>query len=217
MAQDFNLITLSGTIAGQEIWSTSCAYQTDFGTGPVKTFDDLQAWADAVASLSSTPYTMLIPRLSNVVTVNTARAAYIDGAGKTAQVAEAGFSTPWTGNVSPVMPPQSSVVLSLLTGRPGRSYRGRMYWPCLNASFDTGKVTLTPAVVGTLAENAAQLLTDIGDAAGVDFAMKPAVASTVLGVQTLVTEVRVGTVVDTQRRRRNQLQETYGSSAVPPA
>jgi hypothetical protein len=92
-----------------------------------------------------------------------------------------------------------------------------MYWPCLNATFASNTVLLSASDTADLADDAAQLLTDIGTAAGVDFAMKPCVASTVLGVTTLISKIRVGNVIDTQRRRRNQLQETYAESPVPPA
>jgi hypothetical protein len=217
VAIDYNLVTLSGPLTGGEQWSTSCAYNTNFGTGPVKTFEDLQAWATAIGQLPIADYTNLASGLSALGDLTTVRTAYIDSAGATAQVAEAAFNPVWSPANGATMPFQCSVVLSLLTGRPGRSYRGRMYWPALGFSMNSATGKLSSSLQAQIADQAAALLTDIGGAAGAEALMAPVVASSVLGITTLVSKVRVGDVIDTQRRRRNQLVESYVESAVPPA
>lgn len=217
MALDFNRVTLSGTVVGGETWSTSCAYQTNFGTGPVKDYADLLAWATAVAAFSGNDYVTLQTGLSEVNDLNAVRIEYIDSAGVVAQVAEAAMDTAWSPASAPKMPFQCSVVLSLLTGRPGRSYRGRMYWPALAMSLEATSGQLAAATTAAIAADAAQLLTDIGTAAGVDFLMVPSVSSAKLGTSSVVTQVSVGSVIDTQRRRRNQLRESRSASPVPAA
>lgn len=219
MAIDYNLVTLSGTIATSEIWTTSCAFQTNFGTGPVTSFDDLQAWADAIAALAtpSASYPTLYSALSNRAQLTTVRTAYIAADGVTQQAAETLLGTPWAPGTAAKMPFQCSMVLSLLTGRPGRSYRGRMYWPAFSLDVSGTTLAITPAQSQLLANEMSELLTDIGGAAGSEALMMPVVRSDKLGITTFVTQIRCGTVVDTQRRRRNSAPEAYSSAVVPPA
>lgn len=217
MPTDFNTVTLIGTIRGGEQWTCTAAYQTSFGTGPVKDFDDLQAWATAVAALSGSDYLALLKALSAGASLTRIRVAYIDSAGVTAQVAEAPMTGGWVSSDAVLLPYQCAVVCSLLSGRPGRSYRGRIYWPALGVTIDDTTIKLATSEAQGIADDAAALLTDIGGLAGPDALMVPAVASTRLGITSFVSSIRVGNVVDTQRRRRNSAVETYVSSAVPPA
>lgn len=215
MAIDYNLVTISGTSPGNEIWTTSCAYQSDGGTGPAKDYGDLNTWANAIAALPGADFRALCNAASEVAPPLKVRVAWIDATGITAQYAEAQLGSGWDAVGTAVMPFQCAAVISLLTGRPGRSYRGRMYWPIFSAAIAATTLQLPGATTVSYAEAAAAMLTDIGTAAGVDLAMKPCVASKKLGITDFITQVRVGTVVDTQRRRRNQAQESYSYSPVP--
>lgn len=215
MALDYNLVTIRGGIGTVETWNVGCAYNTNFGTGPVKDFADLDAWATAIAAMSGTAYPSLMQAMSTSGTIQSIRVAYIDSSGVTAQLAEAP-TTSWVGTSAGKTPFQAAIVLSLMTGRPGRSFRGRMYWPAWGLQVQTD-LTIVAATVAAIAANAAAMITDIGTAAGADFAMQPVVNSKVLGTTNPVTSVRVGNILDTQRRRRNQAVETYQASVVPPA
>ena len=216
LAIDYNVISWQGTMSGGEVWSTSCAYQTNFGTGPVKAYEDLAAWAQAAADVALTGLPNLADGLSGNWSLRSIRAAYIDFDGITNQVAEYQLPTPYSGSGASNMPYQCAVVLSLLTGRPGRSYRGRMYWPAAGYALATSNAQLDSTTTAGIASDASNLITDVGAAAGTDFAMLPSVYSARLGTTTYVTSVRVGSVIDTQRRRRNSLQETYSIESVPP-
>lgn len=207
MAIDYNRIRLSGTITGGEIWSTATAFQTDFGTGPVKAYEDLLDWCVALAALNTNK---VVPAsfqgmLSSAAALTTVRAEYIDSGGVVAQVAEVVLGSPVIGGSAPNKPPQVSAVMSLLTGRPGRSYRGRQYWPLMYLAAMNG-VQVQDTAAQQWATDWATFLAAAGDAAGTDFAMKPAVFSGTLGTTDLVQTVAVDTVMDTQRRRRNSLR-----------
>lgn len=214
MAIDHNRVILLGSTTGGETWSTSCAYSTNFGTGPVKDFSDLLAWATAIGALNSGNVvgTAMVSFLSDSMQIDTVRTEYIDSQGTIAQVAEYALPAPVTGSADASSPPQVAAVTSLLTGRPGRSYRGRMYWPHLYGALTDGQ--LGPTDAQNLATQMATFLGDAGEAAGTDFAMVPVVYSTVLGTVSFVTTVRVDTVLDTQRRRRNSLRGTSYTATV---
>lgn len=217
MALDYNQVTIMGTSGPNEVWATGCAFNTNFGTGPVKTFEDLQAWAEAIADLDGATYSALRDLLSPSGSLTKIKVSYIDSAGITAQLAEADVEgSKWVSTAQLRCPQQVACVLSLSTGRPGRSYRGRMFWPAWGATMSASFYLSTPTPA-EVAEDAAAYLTAIGAAAGVEFAMIPMVNSVKLGTTTEVTAVRVGRILDTQRRRRNAAVEVYSSSPVPPA
>lgn len=114
-------------------------------------------------------------------------------------VAEAG-----TGTSVPT-PPQNAICVSMLTGLAGARNRGRFYLPPPVSSAVT-----TTGRLGTTQQTA------LVDGLGVAFSglatagFTPIVRSSVGGgAETVVTSVRVGNVIDTQRRRRNAIAEVY--------
>lgn len=215
MALDYNLVTWKGDSPGSEIWNSSCAFQSNSGTGPVKTYEDLLTWAQAIAGITDVDIRGVANLTSPVAQVKTIRVAYIDSAGLTAQFAEAQAGSGWSAVGDATKPFQVSIVASLLTGRPGRSYRGRMYWPAFSAAISTSTMVMAPTDVATVATSMAKMLTLTGQAAGVDAAMQAAVNSKKLGTTNFVTQIRVGGVLDTQRRRRNAVAEGYKYAAYP--
>lgn len=109
----------------------------------------------------------------------------------------------------------AAMCVSLSTGRPGRSYRGRFYWPFLTATTTSGgRINVTSVTSAARASAFAQMLQAIaGEFSGFP-EFRPMVVSETLGVLTPVSAVRCGDVLDTQRRRRDKLNETYGSATV---
>jgi hypothetical protein len=99
--------------------------------------------------------------------------------------------------------PQDTIVLSLRTSRPrGRGHAGRIYPPVrpvnINASGLIGSVT-------SLLQSFVTLVTAIQNAVDAPLV----VGSELAGTLRPVTMLRMGQVVDTQRRRRNALPEMY--------
>jgi hypothetical protein len=108
------------------------------------------------------------------------------------------------------VPPQNSVVVSLRSSEHlGNANYGRMYLPHTGAPLETGTPRISQANAATLATAMAgmvgawntELATWPGDPLVVIASQKGA------GLNKPVLQVGCGRVVDTQRRRRNQLDE----------
>lgn len=104
---------------------------------------------------------------------------------------------------------QISVVVTLLTGQPGRRHRGRMYLPA------DGQVLANGQLSDASAQNIALAARDlIRPASG--STQGPVVLSQMAGTHLPVTAVRVDSRVDIQRRRAAQ-EAIYFSETVPLA
>jgi hypothetical protein len=115
-----------------------------------------------------------------------------------------------------LMPMQCSVVGSWRTGVVGRKGRGRIYLPPMPTSIMGAHGHLDSAWVGDARTNLVTLLEGLGYTptlgpfAG---ALRPIVTGAPWTDYGVITEVRVGDLVDTQRRRRRQMVETYTSGS----
>lgn len=121
--------------------------------------------------------------------------------------------TPLSGGASGGYP-QIALVLSLRTARArGYASNGRMYFPsAATPTAGDGRITLANAEA--VAAAGATLIASIA-LVGLG---EPVVMSTVgAGRTEPITGVRVGRVMDTQRRRRNQIPEEYTATVVVPS
>lgn len=114
------------------------------------------------------------------------------------------------------LPPQLSVGVSWQTPVIGRRGRGRIYLPS-NASSQltsAGRLDTTPQ--GNSRDQAITLLEGLAYAATgpSDAHVKPIVTGDPWTDYGVITSVRVGDILDTQRRRRDQLAEVYVSDVV---
>ena len=132
----------------------------------------------------------------------------------------------WTTPVTPggggsLGAPQLAMVVSLRSGSTlGKANYGRFYlpWTAVNLSSITAKLTV--AQREALLADSVDMLTDIQGnlrgAGGLAADLRASIMSNEgSGVTKLVEAVRVGDVVDTQRRRRNKIPETYSVAAFP--
>lgn len=110
--------------------------------------------------------------------------------------------------------PQIALVLSLRTARPrGYASNGRMYVPsALRPEATTGRIT--DAQAGAAAQAAAAF---IGSVNAIGMGTVQVMSAVGGGISANVTEVRVGRVMDTQRRRRNGIPEEYAAPAPVPS
>lgn len=112
---------------------------------------------------------------------------------------------------APTAPPQTTGCITLQTALPGRSYRGRIYWPQTAPAIDTNfKSSTAKGLGGGFATMNGAIEAEL-------LAYGPwvlGVYSAVQDVVTPVTTVRAGDVLDTQRRRRDALAETFTITAV---
>lgn len=144
-----------------------------------------------------------------------------------AHAANAGRSSfdahPWSGSGPQGMPPENTIVATTQAYAPGafvpfrgRRQRGRMYLPTLTTNLlaSTGRVTSAGAL--SLMNGVIGLLNGIQSEDGSDVVVQPRVLSLVDDEARVITYVRVGDVVDTQRRRRNKLDEVYKVGPTDP-
>ena len=211
-----NRVRIQGSLPGGEVWSVNPAF-TDDGGPLVVDYSVLLGWATNIAALNASGImpTTLRSLISSAATISSIRCEYRNSAGQLGQAAEFTLNTPVAGTGTPTKPFQTSLVSSLLTGRPGRSYRGRLYWPALAAAISTSTLRVTnPSIAGAAAASA-EFLTQIAGAVPAPFATRLVVVSDKLSVATPVTSVVVGDVLDVQRRRRDTLQEASATQAYP--
>lgn len=119
-----------------------------------------------------------------------------------------------------LMPLQTSVVASHRTAQTGRRGRGRMYLPPFGttamSSAGSGQGLLSTGAITAAGAAQVDLLEDTqlsgSDPLGI-WAL-PIITGAPWDNYALITQVQIGNAVDTQRRRRFQIDETYVSSPV---
>jgi len=190
----------SGTTPGETFSFTMHA------EGNLSTGDAATAFADALTAAWGAGMDDLT---TADVDLTLASAATIDPA-TDGQITRAEVVLALTGVAAGEMLPfQCATVVSLLTASATRHGRGRFYLPPLAVSvIDQGRVSSASLAVLDTAWTAffASLNTDN---------ITPVVRNRTGHVSTTVTSARIGDVIDTQRRRRNKLTETYTVVAVP--
>lgn len=206
------LITASGTLPGGEIWA--CGVRSMGFVLP----QYLQGVSDAAAVAWRSWASGTGSGFSIDSTIDKVTTRVISVAGLSTDIAESAVPAGAGGGVSTNVPNQCTVVLSLLTGKPGRGNRGRMYLPTLSLSIGS-KGRLNTGAAALMLGPAKKLIDDLNLALQVG----PTSSDNRIGIQskvgphaTQVTEVRMGDVVDTQRRRRDALVENYATASVNP-
>lgn len=213
-------VTLSGTMfGGAEEWSTGFFLGEEGADAPdptdVTPVDILAAWRTFFEAGNSYINT-------NYLTTQ-CKVAKWDDNGQTIDgtVFYAYPATEINGSVaSPILPPQCSLVVTLLSDRPrGKASKGRMYLPGIASSPAAATGKLSSVVVGTIADNLKTFFDSLaGDADIPGELILAAKSSGPLNVNPAqndyVETIRVGDVIDTQRRRRNGLAETYTSRVL---
>lgn len=123
-----------------------------------------------------------------------------------------GAAGPISGASTSYCPTFQSVAVTLTTSQArGPGSKGRFFLPgCAPTLTYDGVINTTSQTA--IANAAAAFITALGDEAGVDVTnMRPAVVSNVgnPGPANVVTGIAIGNVPDVQRRRKNNLIETY--------
>lgn len=148
------------------------------------------------------------------------KVAPLDANGKYVQDATVANSDGSIAGTANVVVPQASVVLSLFSGsKLGKGNYGRIYVPHSGVP-GAGTPLIDTTTQAAWADDADNLLTQINTAAvaaaGAGASIRIMGASTALGAATekVAVQVRVGRVVDTQRRRRSALDESFVARAL---
>jgi hypothetical protein len=199
-----------GTLPGGEVWS--CTIRTQPELPPTFELFDIQQgaddaladWKTALTATGGWAQTTTIDRVVGYV--------YDVNGILVEQAVSSGASQ--AGGVTIRLPNQCAVCVSLGTGQAGRSRRGRIYLPLLALGVANGKMASTSP--GLIADAMDTLFT-----AAKDWGYDPpsgsgavVIASATLGIATHVTQIRVGDVIDTQRRRRDGIVEAYATRSL---
>lgn len=194
-----------------EQWSIGVNFAASGGSG-VGEQAVVQAHAQAVADWieTATAFQGALDEMSNAAVINRVETYGYNFTGPAA-ASGVGLVTPFrAGSGSTNAPFQVARCVTLNTSLPGARNRGRFYVPAMGANIgDNGKVNPPPGYLAAWAALFIQAETLWGGTAPIELGVYSAVADVV----TPVTSLRVGDVLDTQRRRRDSLVETYSTLA----
>lgn len=211
-----NRVIFSGQLFASEEWSCGFSYASPAGV-IVDDFEALRSWGISLGALNggSVLPPSLLQLLSSAGSLRVVRLEARTSTGNLIQAAEWTPSAAIVGSQQATKTFQSALVLGIRTGRPGRSFRGRAFWPALGASTNSSTGRVSPSVITTVASETAKFLADIGRAAPLGSALVPHVESRTLRLATRATNVDVGDVLDVMRRRRDKLIEQRVEAVIP--
>jgi hypothetical protein len=208
-------VSILGSMTGGEVWSINPTFDPtgEFGTTVNQT--QLDAASQAIANLS--PGSDLLAILSTSAAVTGARVEVRNDVGDGLLATSTAMRiSPLSGTGTATKPSQTAMVFSLRTDTPGASGRGRIYWPACNAAMLTTFRALDTQVTNVM-NNMKTYLTAMESALVTAFPLigfDLAVRSKTTGTTPHVNRMRVGDVLDTQRRRRDNLPEAYQQVAI---
>lgn len=128
-------------------------------------------------------------------------------------------TTPQAGTITNVLP-QSSIVLSTRSGlSTGSANFGRMFLPYTQFALTATTPFADPVNVGNVATAFQVFVNGVEADLNASLIVNPVQASIMTqvigGFSKEIQQIAVGNVTDTQRRRRNQLAETYVFRTIP--
>lgn len=197
-----------------EVWSVGLNF---IGPRVLVPFSDLRDWATATGiAIYNLSTVGLIAALSTAGAITKIRTEERDSDDEhLVQAAEYTFPSSKTGAGTISKTLQTSAVVSLLTGQPGRSFRGRVYWPVWAWSNTATGMIGGSDITSWLSsfKNIVDAVITAGDTVTPDLALDLVVRSRLLHQSTQVTLYSMGNVPDTQRRRRDAAIEVYSTLA----
>lgn len=205
------LLQFSGTLPGGEVWSFGLRSDT---VAAGITQAQLQTIADNCEDAYSAFHAVAANSMGNGVLFDLVTARVITTIGLTRMQAEASPTSPVAGSGSTTYPNQVATVVTLLTSAAGRRGRGRVYLASLGGTIGaTGRMSTTKrsSLVTSFASTVDVVNSNLS---AVTAGSKVAVQSQVVPSAAKVVSVRVGDVLDTQRRRRDAMVESYASAPI---
>lgn len=210
-------LTIGGTLIANQRWSIGVSLvqsgalttpsAAEMGSFAQQAYADFLSAAWNTAASGAQALNAVVGSASNV---DQAR-AYFYGTSSTAQVVGQSTGAAVPGATSRTQPGQVAIVCSLLTGLAGRSNRGRLYLP--NGTINTGADgNLSTALLQGIANSIANWLSLLRTRSLGGSTVIPVVASAT-GPGVPITTVRVDSVADTQRRRRDKIAPTVTRTA----
>lgn len=219
-AYKINKVTMSGTcFSGTEIWSTG--FYTGFENTDSPAPD--QASVDAIAGFWTTFFTAVNSHISNSYNTTEIKIHQVLTTGGTdLSTVFHNFPTtpPVGGGGTGAVPPQCSIVASLRSATPrGLGSKGRMYLPGVSSAVSTTTGKITSSNTNDIRTTFQTFLNAVNASSAVPgqaiIASKGRTGvSPVAPLNKLITQIQIGDVYDTQRRRRNALQEVYSLGTI---
>lgn len=207
-------IGILGSTAGGEVWSVNPVFDPEGEFGSTVDQAALDTAAQAIANLS--PGANLLSVLSPQLSYTGARLEVRDdGDDALIALSIATRATPLVGTGTLRMPPQAAMVISLRTNTPGARGRGRLFWPVPAAAVDT-TFRVASSLQTAMLSDARAWFKAIEGILGTNFptiGFYLSVRSKANAATPHVVRMQVGNVIDTQRRRRDALAESYASLA----
>ena len=208
-------VTLEGTNATDEdIWTTGWRIAPSPASEPIINYPAMaNTLLESVTGAAETFWGALQARIARGTRLNSVKVAPVDEDGRYIDNMDSvvyDWETPLRGAGSSAHPPQVSVVASLTTGtRRGNATHGRMYLPLTAIAINSDDFTIDATNRQLIANAVVGLLDDsLGTIA--DASLDPVVMSNIgSGTTRTITTVAVGSIPDTQRRRRNRFTEEY--------
>jgi len=209
-------VSIKGAIGTTDVWSINPVFDPSWEIESDVDQTKLDAACQAIAN--RTIPTGLRATMSTAVTRTGASLEVRANADDALlAISTAVSATSVTGLATPKNPPQCAIVASLRTDTPGASGRGRLYWPFMDGLLTgTGRVdtTVQTNFLNDMKSYMAGIDTDLSTQfVGITFDL--AVRSRKTHTTPHVVRLQAGNVVDTQRRRRDAIPESYLTVAYP--
>lgn len=205
---------MNGLIEGVQSWSTSLWF-SNFTTDPTQ--DQLNLYNEYLTAAIQTQMSTIASAIwSPGISADYSTCYYYDAAATTASLVSTPEQIAITGGTSSIhLPPQCSVVMSLRSGVPGRSGRGRNYLPLGKATAVGANGQLATGVTNTLADAYAAMIGDLNAVLDWNSSVKTACINSVTRATVYdILSVVVDSVVDTQRRRTDQLTPSSEDTTI---
>ena len=208
-----------GLFTGADNWSTGHALKAtyDGGAGPGGYEAALADLAQKLNTRFATAWTAMATLMSAETSLVATRCTlFLAATQKNEYAGEYVRPVALVGQGTATLPPQISTVVSLRTAGIGPSARGRMYLPAVG--IDLNGFRIAPADVTTMVGAMKAYFDNMGSVSVISPLLDldyPGVASSV-GQDAVkqYTGLQIGNVLDTQRRRRDQMTETRVSAVI---
>lgn len=209
-------VTLEGTNAtDQDIWTTGWRIAPSLVTETTVNYPQMaQRLLESVTGAAETFWDSLRGRIAPGTRLTSVKVAPVDVDGRYIENMDSvvyDWETPLAGTASTAFkPPQVAVVASLTTGtRRGNATHGRMYLPLTAMGINANDFTISVENRQEVANAVVALLDDSLNPI-TDVSLDPVVMSNKgEGTTRTISAVAVGSILDTQRRRRNRFTEEY--------
>lgn len=207
-------VSIIGDLPNGEVWSVNPCWEVNGSTGDTVTPAEATTIATAIAAIT------LPTSLGTMMQSGTTwRGVRVEGrtlAGGLEVQAEAAKATPTNGTGTATHPHGTALVFSLRTPGVGPSARGRMYWPATGQALQSTDYRISTANATSILSGAKTFLS------GIETAIKATLPEANLTVWSRATSnfhnvnaIQVGNVLDSQRRRRDALNEAYVATTFP--